>query len=113
MSAPLLESIEGREELRRSPIAEGLLGALKGAMIGMPSGYAIGKLSGGSGQSGAFIGGLLAAAAFGAGHAIGQDIQNKEQESGLRVHLENLKEREPFFYMPPKPLFNRLIRDVR
>jgi hypothetical protein len=113
MKGPVTEGLEDAQIIKKSPLAEGGYNALKGALLGIPSGYAIGRLSGGSGPAGAFIGGLLAAAAFGATGAIGQDLQNKEQEAELRVHLENLKSREPFFYMPPRHLFAREVNRVR
>ena len=113
MSGPILKGIEETYEVKRSPLAEGLWGALKGGVVGVPAGAVIAHLAGGSGAAGGFIGGLLSAAAFGAGHAMAQDIENKEKESDLRVHLENLKHREPFFYMPPRSLFERAVKNVR
>ena len=113
MKGPALTALEELHQVEKSPTQSALIGAIKGAIIGAPAGAVVSHLSGGSASAGGFIGGLLAAAAFGAANAITKDVENKEQESALRVHLENLKDREPFFYMPPKPLFERLVKHVR
>ena len=109
----LLDSIETEKRLEKSPLMEGLLQSAQGAALGAAGGALIANFSGGSPKSGAFIGSLLAAAAFGVGKAMAQDIHNKEEESELRVYLNNIKEREPFYYMPPKPLFDRAVKRVR
>lgn len=110
---PVLKGLEDAAVVVKSPVAEGIAGAAKGALLGAGLGAVAGAASGGSATKGALITALLAAAAFGAGRAVAQDIENKERESELRVHLENLKEREPFFYMPPPKLFRMAVRSVR
>ena len=109
----VLDTIEAEKRLEKSPFIEGLLHSAKGALLGAPTGALIAGFSGGSAKSGAFIGSLLAAAAFGVGKAMAQDLHNKEQEAELRIYLEHIKDREPFYYMPPKPLFDQAVRRVR
>lgn len=110
---PVTKGLEEAAVVIKSPLVEAVYGAAKGGVVGGAVGALIGQLSGGSPGKGALLTGLLAAAAFGAGKAAVQDIENKEHEAGLRVHLENLKKREPFFYMPPPRLFRKAVQNVR
>lgn len=110
---PITRTLEETQEIVKSPFLEGLSGVARGGVIGAPLGAIVGHLSGGSALKGGFAGGLLAAAAFGAANYLTKDIQNTETEAEMRVHLENLKDREPFFFMPPRPLFARAVKSVR
>lgn len=101
MKGPFLEYLEQKEKAEKSPAAQGLLGAAKGALVGAPVGAAIGLLSGRGPFLTGFIGAALLGGALGTVEAVSQDIANKEREAEMKVYLENLKNREPFFFEPP------------
>jgi len=103
-----IAGINRYEAAERSPLIKGLFAALKGAAVGAPLGSFVYALANRNPIVGATIGALGAGAAIGLGRAIKQDVDNRGQEADIRYYSERLKEREPFFFMPPPSELGRV-----
>jgi hypothetical protein len=101
-------SIGETKYLEKSPFIQGFLAGLKGALIGAPTGAAVQVLRGKSPLLGAVIGGLGAGLVSGLARASAQKLENISSEESLRYHVEQMKAREPFVFMPPPASFGRL-----
>jgi len=101
-------SIGETKYLEKSPFIQGFLAGLKGALIGAPTGAAIQAMRGKNPLLGAVIGGLGAGFASGLAKATAQKLENVSEEEALRYHVEQMKAREPFVFMPPPASFGRL-----
>lgn len=100
------------QQLRKSPAVEGFISGFKAALVGGPVAATYALLSGG--KRPLLAGGL---GALGAGAVVGglaaakQEIDNRVREAELRYHLNNMKDREPYGFLPPQPLLRRALLD--
>lgn len=108
----LTGGIEETEKLDRSPFMRGIIAGSKGALLGAPVAGFVQALRGKDPVLGAVLGALGMGLLFGTSKAMEQDIANQVQEGRLRYYADRLKNREPFFFMPPAekfgPLFSKL-----
>lgn len=99
--APVTTTIRETKILESSPFVRGFLAGMKGAILGAPMGGFVQALRGKDPIMGAIVGGLGAALAAGGAKALTQSVENTEFEENMRYHVENMKDREPFLFMPP------------
>lgn len=99
--------------LEKSPFIQGFLAGIKGALVGAPTGAVVQALRGRSPLLGAIIGGLGAGILSGAAKASVQKIENVSTEEAMRYHIEQMKSREPFVFMPPPPTLARVFTRMR
>lgn len=101
------ETIDKAVEFERSPMAEGFMAGLKAALIGAPIGAGVNALRGGGAGTGAIVGALIPGLIAGLARASTQKLENLNAEAALRYHTENIKAREPMFFMPPRQTLGR------
>jgi hypothetical protein len=89
--------------LEKSPFVQGFIAGVKGALLGGAGGAAVQVFRGKSPLLGALIGGLGAGIASGLSKGVSQDVENISTEEAMRYHMERMKSREPFIFMPPPP----------
>jgi hypothetical protein len=120
MSNPIIptsvrEFEQEKNTWEKSPTVQGALGALRGAAVGAPVVGFANALRGGSPLLGGIAGALGLGILAGLYSATQQRVENIDREAGLRYYAEQLKGREPFFFMPPPRLLDKLLAaaDVR
>lgn len=86
----------------RSPTAAGFIAGLKAALIGGPIGAGAFALKGGNPAMGALLGALIPGLVTGLSTASTQKLENLNTEAYMRYHAQNIKDREPMFFMPPR-----------
>jgi hypothetical protein len=75
---------------------------LKAALMGMPIGAGIQAVRGGNVAAGAALGALIPGLLAGLAAASEQKLENLNAEGMIRYHAQNIKDREPMFFMPPR-----------
>lgn len=95
------EGIDTTVRLEKSPAVEGFIRGFKAALLGAPVGAAANAIRGGSAVNGALVGALIPGIIAGLARASSQKLENLETEAELRYHTNNIKAREPMFFMPP------------
>lgn len=94
--------IDETVHFKESPISSGFMAGLKYALMGAPVGAAVEALRGHDALTGAVLGavipGVLAAIAKGGT----KKLENLDTEAYLRYHAEQIKAREPEFFLPPR-----------
>ena len=96
------EVIDKSVQLERSPLAEGFMAGLRAALMGAPIGAGVNALRGGNAGTGALVGALIPGIIAGLARASAQKVENLNTEAAIRYHAQNIKDREPMFFMPPK-----------
>ena len=96
------ETIDVAAQAEKSPLVEGFVAGLKAALLGAPIGAGVQALRDKSPMTGAVIGAVIPGLLAGLARAGEQKIENLGTEAALRYHAENIKEREPYFFMPPR-----------
>lgn len=86
----------------RSPAMAGLMAGLKAALVGAPIGAGVQAMRGQSAAGGAALGALIPGLLAGLGAASAQKLENLNTEAAMRYHAQNIKDREPMFFMPPR-----------
>ena len=105
---PLTWTIEEDQKLIKSPFVNSLLAAAKGALVGGTVGAGANAIRGGSAGKGLAAGALLGGLLAGAAKYYEQEVSNINREAELKYHAENLKRREPFFFMPPPAMMGEV-----
>jgi hypothetical protein len=105
---PIPTAIDEATFAEKSPFVEGFVTALKAAAIGAPMTAGIQALRGKDPVSGAIAGALLPGLTAGLLSAAKQKASNLRDEAVLRYHANRIKEREPYFFMPPRPYLGQL-----
>jgi hypothetical protein len=98
---PIASAIRETKYLESSPFIQGFLAGVKGALLGAPMGGFVQALRGKDPIIGAIVGGLGAGLVSGGVKALSQSVNNSEFEENLRYHVGNMKDREPFTFLPP------------
>ena len=93
----------------KSPFIQGFLAGMKGFMVGAPTGALVQALRGKSPLVGGIVGGLGAGLVTGIAKATHQKLENVSAEEDFRYHINQIKGREPFVFMPPPPLLRRAV----
>jgi len=101
------EAIEKTVQVERSPMVEGFVAGLKAALMGVPIGAGIQALRGKDPVTGAIVGGVVPGLLAGLTRASEQKLKNLNTEAIIRYHTQNIKEREPMFFMPPRQFLGR------
>lgn len=85
-----------------SPVTRGFMAGLKAAIIGAPVGAAVQAFRGHDALGGAVLGALIPGILAGLARAGAKKVQNLDTEAYLRYHADQIKSREPEFFLPPK-----------
>ena len=93
--------------LQKSPAAEGFMAGLKAALMAAPIGAGVQALRGKDPLIGAIIGAAGAGLVAGLARSSSRKLENLDTEAALRYHAQNIKEREPMFFMPPRQQLGR------
>lgn len=101
------ESIDTAAQFERSPTMEGFITGLKAALMGMPIGAGIQAVRGKNVAVGALLGAAIPGIIAGITSAGKQKVENLGTEAALRYHAQQIKEREPMFFMPPRQYLGR------
>jgi hypothetical protein len=96
------EGLDEVASLKRSPITAGFIAGLKAALLGAPIGAGIQAARGHSAMGGAVLGGLTTGLVAGITAGAAQKTENLNEEAYLRYYANNIKAREPMFFMPPR-----------
>lgn len=104
---PITEGYNEIGAVKRSPLAEGFMAALKAALIGAPIGAGVQALRGGNMATGAIAGALLPGFIAGFTRATEQKLNNLDTEAMIRYHTSNIRDREPYFFLPPRQKLGR------
>lgn len=99
--------IDEAVHLEKSPIAEGFVSGLKAALMGAPVGAMIQAARGKDPVAGALLGALIPGLIAGLAKGTTKKLENLNTEAALRYHAENIKNREPMFFMPPRQQLGR------
>lgn len=96
------EGLDQTAYLERSPVTAGFMAGLKAAIIGAPVGAGVQALRGKDAATGALMGAVGAAIIAALAKSGKQKLENLNTEAALRYHADNIKSREPLFFMPPR-----------
>jgi hypothetical protein len=91
----------------KSPVAEGFVAGLKAALLGAPVGAAVQALRGKDALTGALLGAVIPGLLAGLAKGGTRKLENLSTEADLRYHAQNIKDREPMFFMPPRQQLGR------
>ena len=109
------KTVDEAVAIERSPLVEGFIAGLKAALVGAPVGAAATSLAGKGALPGALAGALIPGLVAGLAAAGNQKMENLNTEAVIRYHTENIKQREPMFFMPPRQYmgkyFSRRLKD--
>lgn len=101
------------QQLRKSPAVEGFIAGFKAALVGGPVAATYALLSGGKRPLLAGgLGALGAGAVVGGLAAVKQEVDNRVREAELRYHMNNMRDRDPYGFLPPRPLLGRAISQI-
>jgi hypothetical protein len=87
---------------REAPATSGFMTGLKAALIGAPVGAAVQALRGHDALAGALLGAIIPGLLAGLAKAGTKKLENLGTEAELRYHAQNIKDREPEFFLPPR-----------
>ena len=104
------ETLGDKSTFEKSPFIQGFLAGIRGVIVGAPVGAIAQAARGRNPLVGAIVGGLGAGVATGLARGVAQKLENIESEENFRYHLNQIKSREPFVFMPPPELFRRALR---
>lgn len=96
------EGLDQAVHFEKSPLTAGFMAALKAALLGAPLGAGIQAMRGHNAAAGALVGAVVPAVIAGISAASTQKVENLNTEAVLRYHAQNIKDREPLFFMPPR-----------
>lgn len=105
---PVTRGIEEAQVWDSSPFIRGLISGTKGALLAAPIAAAVQALRGRDPLLGGILAALGTGALLGTSRALEQKVKNQEIEGQIRYHAEQLKNREPLFFLPPPNQFGRL-----
>ena len=103
----LSSSLDEARAFEKSPITSGVMAGLKAALMGAPIGAGIQMARGQSATPGAILGALIPGLLAGFSAAGEQKIENLNTEAMMRYHANNIKSREPMFFMPPRQVMGK------
>lgn len=101
------EGIDKATALRESPITKGFITGLKAALIGAPVGAAVQAFRGHDALTGAVLGAVIPGLLAGLASGGAKKLENLSAEADLRYHAQNIKDREPTFFLPPRSLMGK------
>ncbi len=99
--------IDEAKHFEKSPVTEGFIAGLKAALLGAPVGASIQMMRGKNPVAGAVLGALVPGILAGLAASSEKKLENLSTEAAIRYHAQNIKEREPMFFMPPRQMLGR------